>query len=72
MKTYKFKISKDLLAYYNAEISIKANNEKQARNKLKEMSEEELSEIATNWEKMTDNASPIGEITIQELIEEDE
>jgi len=37
------------------------------------MTTKQLDEIATDWEQMTDDASPVGEITIQELIEiEDE
>ena len=71
MKTYRFRISQDLEAYYNAEVTIKASSEKAARNKLEKMSTKQLDAIATNWEQMTDNASPVGKITIQELIEED-
>lgn len=69
MKTYTFRISQNLEAYYNVEVSIEASSEKAARNKLEKMSTKELDKIATNWEQMTDNASPVGEITIQELIE---
>ena len=73
MKTYRFRISQDLEAYYNAEVAIKASSEKAARNKLEKMTTKQLDEIATDWEQMTDDASPVGEITIQELIEiEDE
>jgi len=71
MKTYRFRISQDLEAYYNAEVSIKASSEKDAKNKLEKMTTAELDKISTNWEQMTDNASPVGEITIQELIKKD-
>lgn len=72
MKEYTFRISQDLQAYYNAEVSIKASSEKAARNKLEKMTTKELDEIATDWEQMTDDASPVGEITIQECINEEE
>lgn len=72
MKTYRFRISQDLEAYYNAEVSIKASSEKAARNKLEKMTTQQLDEIAYDWEQVTDNAQPVGEITIQELIDEDE
>lgn len=72
MKTYTFRVSQDLEAYYNAEVSVQASSEKAARNKLEKMTTEELDKIAINWEQMTDEASPVGEITIQELIEEDD
>ena len=69
MKKYTFRVSQDLLAYYNALVSIEASSEKSARNKLEKMSTQKLSEIAFEWEQVTDNATPDGEITIQELIE---
>ena len=72
MKTYIFRISQNLEAYYNAEVSIEASSEKAARNKLKKMTTKQLDEIATNWEQMTEEAFPVGEITIQELIDEDD
>lgn len=70
MKNYTFRISQDLLAYYNAKVTIKANNAKIAKNKLEQMTTRELDEIAFDWEQITNNASPIGDITVQELIKE--
>lgn len=72
MKNYRFRVSQDLEAYYNAEVVIKASSEKAARNKLEKMTTQQIDEIATDWEQMTDNASPVGEFTIQELIEEED
>ena len=69
MKTYRFRITQDLEAYYNAEVSIEASSEKAARNKLEKMTTKQLDEIATDWEQMTDNATAVGEITIQECID---
>jgi hypothetical protein len=69
MKTYRFRISQDLEAYYNAEVTIKASSEKAARNKLEKMSTQQLDAIATNWEQVTDDAQPVGEITVQECID---
>jgi len=72
MKTYRFRITQDLEAYYNAEVTIKASSEKAARNKLEKMSTEQLDAIATDWEQVTDNAQPVGEITVQECLGEDD
>lgn len=50
MKTYTFRISQNLEAYYNAEVSIEASSEKAAKNKLEKMTTAELDKISTNWE----------------------
>jgi hypothetical protein len=70
MKTFTFRISQDLEAYYNARVDVKASSEQAALNKLKKMSTKELDKVAYDWEQMTDNASAVGEITIQECLED--
>lgn len=71
MKTYTFRVSQDLEAYYNAEISVKASSEKAAINKINKMTQKQLENLAVNWEQMTEEATPVGDITIQELINYD-
>ena len=71
MNTYTFRVSQDLEAYYNAEINIKASSEKAAINKINKMTQKQLENLAVNWEQMTKEATPVGDITIQELINYD-
>ncbi len=52
MKTYTFRVSQDLEAYYNAEISVKASSEKAAINKINKMTQKQLENLAvsnTSW-----------------------
>ena len=71
MKTYTFRVSQDLEAYYNAEINIKASSKKAAINKINKMTQKQLENLAVNWEQMTEEATPVGDITIEELINYD-
>lgn len=68
MKEYTFRITQPLVAFYEAEVTIEAKSEKDARNKLNKMSNEEITEYSHNWEQNTDNADPDGDIEIHELI----
>lgn len=71
MKTFTFRVTQDLRAFYEGEVSIEALNEQDARKKLAKLSTKKLDEIATHWEQNTDNATPEGKIEIQELISEE-
>lgn len=71
MKTYTIRISQDLQAYYNAYITVEANSEEAAINKAKKLSQKQLEEKAFDWEQVTDNASAVGKITIQEVVSEE-
>ena len=72
MKNYVFRITQDLQAFYEAKVSIKASSEKVAKNKLEKMSNKELNDIAFDWEQNTDDANPVGDINIHELIDEED
>lgn len=68
MKTFSFRITQDMTAFYEGEVSIEAKSEKDARIKLNNMSTEEIEAIAIDWEQNTENAEGVGTITIEELI----
>lgn len=69
---YKFRATVPLTAFYECELEIEANSENEARSVLKDMSYEELDEIATNWEQNTDNADPDGDFEIHECMDKQE
>lgn len=66
MKTYTFRVTQSLEGFYEGKIDIEANSEKEAREKLEEMSNKKLDDLVYNWEQNTDNAEPFGDIEIQE------
>lgn len=73
MKTYTFRITQDLKAFYEAKIDIKARSLKEANSKVYNMSTKQLDKLAYDWEQNTDNASPEGQIEVHEcLTDEDE
>ncbi len=72
MKKFTFRLTRDLLAYYECQVDIQASSEKAARNKLAKMSTQAIDEIAYDWEQNTDNASPNGDFEVQELVDNDD
>lgn len=72
MKKFTFRITQDLKAFYEGLVDIEASSEKAARNKLEKMSTEAIDKLVYDWEQNTDNASPEGEIEIQELKNEED
>ena len=71
MKTYTFRVTQDLKAYYEGRISIKAKSEEAALAKLRKMKQGNLEELAKDWEQETDNAEAEGDIEIQNCVEEE-
>lgn len=67
-RMYTFRVTQGLSAFYEGEVSVEASSEKAARNKLSKMTNKKLEEITSNWDQNTDEASPNGDIQIQELI----
>lgn len=70
MKSYTFRVTQPLVAFYEGEVTVQASNEKAAKNKLLKMSQKNLEDICTGWEQNTDNADPNGAIEIQECVNE--
>lgn len=67
MKAFTFRVTQDLKAYYEGNVTINATSEEEARKQLEAMPTETVEELATDWEQCTDEAQPEGAITIQEL-----
>ena len=67
MKTFTFRVTQPLKAYYEGRVSVEAKSEKAARKILENMTQNELEDTCENWEQQTDNADPDGDIEIQEL-----
>jgi hypothetical protein len=70
-KNFTFRITQPLVAFYEAEVSIEADSEEEARELLKNMGTSEIEKIAYDWTQNTDNAQSNGEITIEELTNSD-
>lgn len=66
MKSFDFRVTQELKAFYEAKVTITASSEKAARNKLERLSQAKLDELCTDWDQNTDNAAPVGDIEIQE------
>ena len=64
--TYTFRVTQDLVGYYEGSVDIKARSEKEARARLSKMTTNELEELVDNWD-MGDEFSGSGDIFIQEL-----
>jgi len=69
MKSFTFKVTQELKAFYEAKVTINATSEKAARNKLKKLSQDDLDELCTDWNQNTDNAEPVGSISVEEYVE---
>jgi hypothetical protein len=69
MKSFTFNVTQELKAFYEAKVTINASSEKAARNKLKKLSQNKLDELCTEWEQNTDNAEPVGNISVEECVE---
>ena len=71
MNKYTFRITQDLIGFYEGEVTIEAVSEQAARGILEEMSTDEIDKIAFDWEQNTDNAYSDGPIEIQEVLFEE-
>jgi hypothetical protein len=65
MKSFTFNVTQELKAFYEAKVTINARSKKAARIKLEKLSQNELDELCTDWEQNTDNAEPVGDISIE-------
>lgn len=71
MKSYTFRVTQDLRAFYEGEVTILASSEQAAKNKLKKMPKKKIEELVEDWMQNTDNAEGVGPIEIQDLIREE-
>lgn len=72
MNEYTFRVTQPLVGYYEGDVTIEANSEKEGKELLENMSNDELDSICENWEQSVDDAEPDGDIEIQQLIRENE
>lgn len=70
MNRYTFRVTQPLVGYYEADVTINAKSEEEARNILENMSQNELEEICENWDQVSEDMNPHGDIEIHNLITE--
>jgi hypothetical protein len=71
MKTYTFRVTQPLVGYYEGEVSIEGDSEEDARETLNDMSNSEIDDLCENWNQVSEDMMPDGDIEIQQLLNED-